>query len=124
RQAFASPCFWAYPHTAVLSSALGERPNPSRYAASICFFGSLLIFFSRSAKNSECFRTNGLFMTASACNAVSVVLRTGVLMFGSAQSRLSRKGLGTLRTTKRYTVRRHVFGSVTGLRSLWSYTGE
>ena len=34
-------------------------------------------------------------------HAVSVVLRRGVLMFGSAQSRQSRNGLGTLRTVKR-----------------------
>ena len=32
-------------------------------------------------------------------------MRTGVLMFGSAQSRHSRNGLGTLRTVYRFTVR-------------------
>ena len=44
---------------------------------------------------------NGLFSSASACSAVIVVLRFGVISDGSAQSSLSRNGSGTLRTMKR-----------------------
>ena len=59
---------------------------------------------------------------ASAPNDVGpdLVLRTGVLRFGSAVSRHSRNGFGTLRTTKRYTVRRNVAGSLILSRALWS----
>ncbi len=63
--------------------------------------GSVAAARTRSAKCSACRTNRALFNIAKACSAVSVVLRFGVSSDGSAQSRHSINGSGTLRTMKR-----------------------